>query len=324
MLSAGDIASLVVPLVLPVVIGWLLVQAKVAKPSDAKPLTTVFLWVCAPAALIQTLAGEDLDDLLQPRLLLGTIVMFGVIYAGVFFFYRLALGRSDGVAAFAGFAAAGFNALAIGLPVMLGLFGSSGSVPAVVATIVFLVALVPLTLTLVGADPEADGGGSGGGTAFASALLTAIKNPIVVATAVGLVLAAVDVTLPNTVDQSLTVLAGATVVTALVALGMSVELGDIRSGGAEMVSLSAVRMVVSPALALGLAYALGTSDVYAAAFVILFAQPTAKTVFVLSEQTAVFEKPIAGVVALTTLSSLVMLPVWIVICDQIWPQAFAS
>lgn len=321
MLNAGDVTALVVPLVLPVIIGWMLVRAKLARPADAKPLTTVFLWVCAPAELIHTLAKEDLSDLLEGRLLAGTVVMFAIVYGAVFLFYRLVLGRSDGVAAFAAFAAAGFNALAIGLPVMLGLFGSKGSVPAVVATIVFLMALVPLTLTLVGADQR---GEDDEGSVFLGALLTAVKNPIVIATGIGLLLAAFDVTLSKTVDNSLQTLGAATVVTALVALGMTVDLGDLRTGGAEMLGLSAVRMVVAPAIAIGLALALGTSDLGSAAFVILFAQPTAKTVFVLSDQSGVFQKPVAGVVALTTLSSLVMLPVWIVICDQVWPTAFVS
>ncbi len=322
MLNASDVAALVIPLILPVIIGWLLIQAKIAKPTDAKPLTMVFLWVCAPAALIQTLAGEELSELVQPRLILGTVVLFGVVYGAVYYFYRMVLGRPEAVAAFAGFAASGFNALAIGLPVMLGLFGSKGSIPAVVATIVFLVALVPLTLTLVERDNEE--GENKSGNSFGRALVTVIRNPIVVATGVGLVLSAMDVSLSNTVNQSLTVLAGATVVTALVALGMSIELSDLRAGGAETLGISGVRMVLTPALALAMAYALGASDVQSAAFVILFAQPTAKTVFVLSEQTGVYEKPVAGVVALTTVASLVMLPIWIVICDHIWPSAFSG
>ncbi len=321
MLSAGDATALVFPLVLPVIIGWGLVQVGLAKPADAKPLTTVFLWVCAPAELIHTLAQEDLDELLEGRLLVGTIVVFAIVYGAVFLFYRLALGRTEGVAAFAAFGAAGFNSLAIGLPVMLGLFGSKGSVPAVVATVVFLVGLVPLTLVLVGADRRGEGEE---GSVLGGALLTAIKNPIVIATGIGLLLAGFDVTLSKTVDNSLQTLGAATVVTALVALGMSADLGDIREGGAETVGLSAVRMVVAPTIALGLALALGTSDLRSAAFVVLFALPTAKTVFVLSEQSGVFRRETAGVVALTTVSSLVMLPVWIVICDQVWPSAFAS
>jgi hypothetical protein len=52
------------------------------------------------------------------------------------------------------------------------------------------------------------------------------------------------------------------------------------------------------------------------------AQPTAKTVFVLAEQSGVYRKQVSGVVALTTVSSLFVLPIWIFICDQIWPSAF--
>lgn len=313
-MSLGDVLTLVMPLIVPVAVGWLLVRSGLAEPADAGPLLTVFLWVCAPAILIVTLAGEDLADLLEGRLLLGTVVGFAVVYVVVFLVSRRR--RDVAESAFAALAASAFNAVALGLPVMIALFGTPGTVPAVVATVVFLALLIPATLAL------ASGGDEGGGAAFGRALMATVKNPIVIATIIGLVLAALDVTLSVVVDQSLTTLGNATVVTALVSLGMSVDFGDIRSGGAEMLLISGVRMIVAPAFALALALTLGSDDVRAAAFVILFAQPTAKTVFALAEQTGVYEKQAAGVVALTTISTAVLLPVWILICDHIWPSAF--
>lgn len=323
-MSLSEIFTLVLPLVLPVVVGWALVQGRLAQPTDAKVLTTVFLWVCAPAELIHTLAAEDLDDLVDPRLLIGTVVAFAVVYVGVFVVYRAVLGRDRPVAAFAAFSASGINALAIGLPVMLGLFGSVGAVPSVVATVVFLCAVVPVTLALAAPPTAGDDGPPSRAAAFAAAVVATAKNPIVAATVVGLVLAAVDVNLPEVVDRSLAGLGAATVVTALVALGMAVDLGDLRHGGADVVWLSVVRMVVAPAFALGVGLLLGMSDVFSAAFVIIFAQPTAKTVFVLSEDSGIFTKPVSAIVTLTTVSTLVLLPVWILICDRVWPSAFTG
>jgi malonate transporter len=312
--SVGDVLVLVIPLILPVVIGWALVRTGLAEPSYAGPLTTVFLWVCAPAILIVTLAGEDLDDLLERRLLLGTVIGFVVVYAVVYAASRRR--HPTGESAFAAFAASAFNAVALGLPVMIALFGTAGTVPAVVATIVFLALLVPTTLALAGSAEQ------GGAAAFVTGLAATVKNPIVLATIIGLVLAALDVTLPVVIDQSLTTLGDATVVTALVALGMSVDFADIRSGGSEMLMISGVRMIVAPAFALALALLFGVDDVRSAAFVVLFAQPTAKTVFALAEQTGVYERRAAGVVALTTISSALLLPAWILICDRVWPDAF--
>ena len=323
-MSLSEILTLVLPLVLPVVVGWALVQGRLARPTDAKVLTTVFLWVCAPAELIHTLAAEDLDDLVDPRLLIGTVVGFAVVYVAVFVVYRGVLGRERPVAAFAAFSASGINALAIGLPVMLGLFGSVGAVPSVVATVVFLCAVVPVTLALAAPPTGGGDGPTGRAAAFGAAVVATAKNPIVVATVVGLVLAALDVNLPKVVDSSLAGLGAATVVTALVALGMAVDLGDLRHGGAEVVWLSVVRMVLAPAFALGVGLVLGMSDVFSAAFVIIFAQPTAKTVFVLSEDSGIFTKPVSAIVTLTTVSTLVLLPVWILICDRVWPSAFTG
>ena len=323
-MSLYEIFTLVLPLVLPVVVGWALVQGRLAEPKDAKVLTTVFLWVCAPAELIHTLAAEDLSELFDPRLVLGTVIGFAVVYVAVFVVYELVLHRGRPIAAYAAFSASGINALAIGLPVMLGLFGSVGAVPSVVATVIFLCAVVPVTLALAATPTGDDGAPASRGAAFVAAIVATAKNPIVAATVVGLVLAALDVNLPTVVNRSLAGLGAATVVTALVALGMTVDLDDLRHASADVVWLSVVRMVLAPAFALGLALVLGMDDVFSAAFVIIFAQPTAKTVFVLSEDSGIFTKPVSAIVTLTTVSTLVLLPVWILICDRVWPTAFTG
>lgn len=319
-MSVGDIFTLVVPLILPVIIGWALVQLKVASPSDAKPLTTVFLYVCAPATLIVLLASEDLDNLLDGRLIIGVVAGFAIVYAGVFVLFRAVMRQPVEVSAFGAFAASGFNAVAIGLPVMLGVFGNSGTIPVVVATIIFLVVLVPLTLTLSSMSTGASADSVA--VAFGKGLLTTAKNPIVIATAIGLLLGGFDVTLPEVATSSLNTLGAATIVTALVALGMTIELKDVRAGGVEMLWMSAVRCLVAPAAAVGLAFGLGMSDLGSAEFVVMFSLPTAKTVFVLSEQEGAYKKQVAGIVGLTSIAAIVTLPLWITITDHLWTGAF--
>ena len=58
-------------------------------------------------------------------------------------------------------------------------------------------------------------------------------------------------------------------------------------------------------------------------FVIAFSLPTAKLVFVISEQHGVFQRPAAGIVALTTIATVVVLPLWVILVDAIWPTAFS-
>lgn len=206
---------------------------------------------------------------------------------------------------------------------MLAVFGSRGMIPIVVATIVFFAILVPLTVALASAGEDgADGTAGGVITVLRSSLRTTLTNPIVIATGIGLLLAGLDVTLPVLVDNSLRTLANATIVTALVALGMTIRVDDLRSSGLEVVSMSIVKAMVAPAVALGAALLLGISDLGSAAFVVMFSLPTANTVFALSRQAKAYEREAAGIVAATTVSMVVLLPLWISIADHLWPSAF--
>ncbi|MEO1056961.1 MAG: AEC family transporter [Actinomycetota bacterium] len=320
-MSTGDVIVVITPLIIPVIIGYVIVQLKMAKPGDAHVLSTLFFYVAAPAIIIVTLAQEDLEDLFEFKLVAGIVVTYFISHAGTYLVYRRVLGRDQAVAAFAAFAAAGFNALAIGLPVMIGLLGSRAVIPVVIATIVMLGGQVPATVILVGLG-KADDDAVLTETLKKAAISTA-TNPIVIAAVIGIIIAALDVTMPVIITSSLNTLGGATVLLALVALGMTLELSDLRTGGREMLALSAVRSFVAPGIALVLALIFATSDFFAAAMVILFCQPTAKTVFAMAEQEKTFVKPVAGVVALTTIAAIIVLPIWVSIADNIWPDAFS-
>ncbi len=320
-MSTGDVIVVITPLIVPVIIGYLVVYFKLAKPSDAHVLTTLFFYVAAPAIIIATLAQEDLEDLFEFRLLAGILVSYLIVQGGTYLVYRKVLGRDQGVAAFASFAASGFNVLAIGLPVLLGLLGSRAIIPVVIATIVMLGVQVPATVILVNLGRV--GEDSSLGETIRKAATTTVTNPIVIAAVVGVIIAAMDVTMPVIITSSLNTLGGATVLLALVALGMTLELSDLRAGGREMLALSAVKSFVAPGVAMMLALLFSSSDFFAAALVIMFCQPTAKTVFAMAEQEKIFVKPVAGVVALTTIGAIVVLPIWVSIADNIWPDAFS-
>lgn len=83
-------------------------------------------------------------------------------------------------------------------------------------------------------------------------------------------------------------------------------------------------VIVAPTLALAIALGFAVSDFFAAAFVIAFSLPTAKTVFDVAEQHGIYRRRTAGIVTLTTLSAIVALPVWVLITDSIWSEAFTS
>lgn len=74
-MTIGDVTAIVLPLIVPIALGWAAVRTGLLGAEAAHPLTTIFMWICAPALLIVVLSGEDLSDLLDIRFLLATVVL---------------------------------------------------------------------------------------------------------------------------------------------------------------------------------------------------------------------------------------------------------
>jgi len=79
------------------------------------------------------------------------------------------------------------------------------------------------------------------------------------------------------------------------------------------------RVVVSPILAIFIARAFGLSPVYSIALVISFSLPTAKMAFALAESHGVYVRAMAAIVTITTISLIVIYPIFLWISERLWP-----
>ena len=92
----------------------------------------------------------------------------------------------------------------------------------------------------------------------------------------------------------------------------------------EIGCMSAVRVMVSPALAIVVAIAFKLPPVFTIALVSSFSLPAAKMVLPLARKQGVYVEQTAGIITMTTLSLLVVWPVVIWICEQLWPGVVAA
>ena len=101
---------------------------------------------------------------------------------------------------------------------------------------------------------------------------------------------------------------------------MSISTAALKEDVFELVWVSAVRMILSPVLAVVVAKVFGLSPVFAIALVLSFGLPTAQMVVALCEEEEVeYTKPAAAIVTTTTVALVVTLPVLILVCNHLWP-----
>lgn len=318
-MSELNVIALQVPILLSIAVGWLIVQIRLIEASSADVLSKLFLYVFAPALIVQLLAKQQLASLFDISFILATLFMMLGLYGGLFMVNAILLRRGLGVSAFASFAGTKFNTVVVGLPVLLANLGHHAIAPTIINLVAAYFTILPLTLILSNVSQS----GSVLGEAAQGVVLTAVKkvitHPLVVATALGLLLSGTGVALPVWLDKTLLTLGGAAIPSALFAVGMTLSVASIRENEAEIAWVSAVRMILSPALAIVVAKLFRLSPVFSIALIVSFSLPTAKMVLPLAEENGTYIEQASGIITVTTVSMVAVLPVVIWACERLWP-----
>jgi hypothetical protein len=151
-----------------------------------------------------------------------------------------------------------------------------------------------------------------------------LRNPIVLASVVGIGWAIGGVRLPAVAISYLDLLADALAPCALFAIGLSLRLETVRSDAATIALCTAVKLLVMPALVLILVRWVDLPPVFAVAAVVCAAVPTAKVSYVLADQYGVEKALVAEVISVTTSVSVLTLIGWLFLLGHLWPGVFGS
>lgn len=317
------IVALVLPILTPVLAGWLAVRFKVLQVTDSKALTSTYLYLFLPALIVDHLSTEHLASLFNWPFIIATLVLMVGIYGAVLLVEKTLLRRSLASRALAAFAAAKFNAVIVGLPLLLIAIGKQAISAVIINMVLGYFTVLPLTLFLL---EVAQGQEQEGPTEYTTVLRKAFRHvcldPLVLATVVGILIAAIHVALPDWLHQSLGLLANGAVPVPLVAVGMTIagaSYAEYKDSVGEALWISAVRVIASPIIAIGIARLFDLSPVYSIALVISFSLPTAKMAFALAEDHGVYVKSMSAIVTITTVSIVIIYPVFIWVCEHLWP-----
>ncbi len=300
------------------VVGWLLGRYRLLGDGAERVLARTVFAVATPALLLVTIARADLHLLASRTALvtaLSTLVVAGLALAVARGLWRLGGGEATVVT----LASSYVNAGNLGLPLAVYLLGDP---TAVVPTLLFqLLVLAPVAFTVLDSRrrPTADDVASGASsvpTGSPGVLGRTLRNPIIIGTLTGLVLAALPWDAPDVVLEPFRLVGAAAAPLALLTFGMSLAIprsrGD-RAAGRELVLAVALRSVVHPVLAMLLGRAFGLDGAALLAVVTMAALPTAQNVLVYALQygrgqavardaglvTTLFAMPVMLVVAAT-------------------------
>ncbi|MFF2043621.1 AEC family transporter [Kitasatospora sp. NPDC058170] len=256
-------------------VGYLVGRGGLLGPQAEAVLSRFVFHVAMPAALFVMIARTPLDRFANPSMLAFAA---GTVLATVLGFLaaHLLFGRGVAERAIGGMAAGYVNSANLGIPVAMQVLGDASFVAPVVLFQILLV--TPAVLTVLDT----------GTTGLRAALTLPLRNPILLAVALGALLSASGWHLPAELNRSCELLGGAGVPTALIVLGMSLHNRPPATGPARYAEVGltvAVKTLVQPLAA----YAVGAYLLHLTAHqlltVVLFsALPTAQNVFVYARE----------------------------------------
>jgi len=259
-------------------VGWFLGHAGTLGPGARPILARACFSVSTPCLLFVTVAHADLNLLLSRSALVGALSTTTVALVATVLF-ALVWRRPAPDVVVGTLAASYINAGNLGLPLAVYLLGDA---IAVVPPLLFqLLIIAPIAFTVL------DGSLTDVRPGFRGVVSRTFRNPIIVASLTGLVVAVLPWRVPNALFGPFTMIGAAAAPLALITFGMSIAV--LRDEGEttrprELVLVAVLRAVVSPCLALLIGHALGLDRHALLAVVTMAALPTAQNVLVYATQ----------------------------------------
>jgi len=281
-------------------------------PDDGLAWMDFFiLYMALPALFYRILAKTPFEQLNNARFIIATTsATFLVLVLSLAIAF--ALRRNLAEATIASLAGAYGNIGYMGPGLALATLGTQATAPVALIfcfeTLLFF-SYVPLLMAL--ARPQGKPG-----TALAlEAVRSILLHPLLIATLLGVISAAVQFEPPVALDRLMQFLQSAAAPCALFTLGVTVALRKLHRGPREVPLLVLVKLCLHPPVALLLLTALGPIDAsWVATGVLMAALPPALNVFVLARQYGAWVEPASVSVLLGTLVSIVTLTtvMWLV------------
>ena len=291
-------AQQVIVLFLLIGCGFVAVKTGVLKQEGKQTLSNLLLYLVVPAMIVHSYMMEFSEEILH-----NLLAAFGMsvlaILIGTAITLLLTARRKDRRAPIFRFACVFSNAAYMGFPLISALFGAEGLLYASAYVTVFNILLWTMGYGMVS--------GSSNPKEVARSLL---HTPVLYAMVVGLAVYLLQIPVPDLIAQPIDLLSGMNTPLSMLITGMLIAAGDLKSIVCDqhIWKLAALRMVLIPAVCVTVFALLGFHGMSAQVVLLLECCPAAAITSVFAVQFGHEERFAAGSVVLTTLLSIVTLP----------------
>lgn len=307
--GSGAVATAVLDVVLPVfgivLAGWLCGRFGLLGQASSEALNRFVYFVALPALFFVSMARVPVAEVLNLPFLAafgGGVALVALVSLPV---SKAAFGNGLGPSGLHALSATFSNTGYMGIPLLVTAFGPEGALPAIIATVLNGAVVMAIGIAVV----EADLARGSGAARIAMDIAGGVgRSPLVLSAVAGIAASALGLPLPRPLVTFCNLLGAAAPPAALFAIGLFMVGRSITTGLGEVSWLTALKLLVQPAVTWVLAVPVFALDPFwAASAVTLAALPTGSLVFVLAAQYGVYVQRATATILVSTVLSVITL-----------------
>lgn len=305
---------IVLPIFLLIALGCVLKRRHWLSSQTLKENSFILYWLAMPATLLRGILSADVGVLADPRFLAAVWLPYFVTLAAVWTLGRY--GENPRRLAALTLCATRGNHFFAGLPIV----GLAMGAPGIEAgTLVLALSLVVMQLLSIGGAQlalfEKLSWNSLKGTG-----IQLLKNPLFMTCLFGLLLVFCGLNrLPEWLEKTLDILANISTGLALLALGAGLHFEKILKALLPSWKIVFFKLVLHPIVTFLIFSAFGLSDTMIQAGTLLAAMPVAVNAAIIAQEMGMDAEGCANGIAVTTLCSMLSLPLWITLLGLVHP-----
>lgn len=290
----------IAPVFLLIFLGYGIRVRRLLADGFWEPAERLIYFGLFPALLVSTLASAKLDDLdIAP--MAGALVAAIAVAVAVLMTLRPIL-RLPGPAFTSLFQGVVRTNAYIGLAVALAIFGDQGLAAAAVAVAVIVPLVNLLSVTVL------ERYGANGRSSWLGAVRQVVRNPLIIACAIGIALNATGMGLPPVIGPLLDIVGRGALPLGLIAVGAGLDLTAARAAGLSVILAAGLRLVALPAVTALTCLTLDVGPVATFVAVLFNGTPTSTSSYILARLLGGDARLMAGIITVQTALSMLTLP----------------
>lgn len=301
--------EVVAPLLILMLVGAFIRKTNVIDESTVKKMNSVVFKVFLPVLIFNNIYKSSIDDVknIETALYTSAVIFFSFVLATVFVCLVEKDNKKRG-AMIQGMCRSNF--VIFGVPLCVSLCGEeiAGKISIAAAIVVPLLNVMSVIVLEIfrGGKPQ-----------FKKIIKGIITNPLIIASAIGLVTLVSKIRLPQIVSVSVNDVAKIATPLALILLGASINLKKVKGNIKQLVAAISGKLIVMPFIGISIAAFLGMRGGDIALLIAALASPTAVSSYPMALQMDSDGDLAAQVVAFSTTLCIVTVFLWVFVLKQI-------